>query len=258
MATGFVAAPEGAEADAAQPRARSRAPSWRVVVAASAAILVAAGAALGGWWAASSGTRTTSVIAFGEVQRVELDVGNGNVEIVGGGLDEVAVQRTDHFAFDREPSEWRTQDNGVARIVSRCPSLVLGTCASDYRVTVSDNVPVDVRVSRGTILLRSYRGSATLESGTGSIGVSAFCGFVLDATTRQGSIDAATACSPERLELRSDTGDVSASVPPGRYRVNASATAGHVTVRGIQDDDASPWEIVALSNAGDVRVEGGQ
>jgi hypothetical protein len=255
MATGLVAAPEGVEADAGQTRARSRLPSWRFVVAASATILLAAAAALGGWWAASSGSRTEQVIAFAEVQRIEVDVGSGNVEIVGGGLDEVDVQRTDRFAFDREPSEWRTQENGVGRIVSRCPSLVLGTCASDYRLTISDNVPIDVRVDRGTIDLRSYRGSATLETGSGSVTVSGFCGFVLEATTKQGNIDAATACSPERLELRSDTGDVTASVPPGRYRVNAAATAGNVAVSGIQDDDAAPWEILALSNAGDVKVE---
>lgn len=45
-----------------------------------------------------------------------------------------------------------------------------------------------------------YRGSAQLETNEGSISVAAFCGFVLQATTKTGNINVGTGCSADRLE----------------------------------------------------------
>ena len=67
----------------------------------------------------------------------------------------------------------------------------------------------------------------------------------------------ASACSPERLTLRSDSGDVAATVPSGDYRIQAASGAGDTTVRGLTDDDGAPWAIEALSNTGDVNLTAG-
>jgi Putative adhesin len=256
MSAGYVAERDAVDT-AAHDRAggRYRITRWGIAVIVSAAVLVAAAAAMGALWLATSGTRTSEYLAAAEVQRIEIDVGDGNVTIIGGGLDEVAVRRTDHYAYDRSPSEWRTQESGVVRISSRCPSLVIGSCAADYHLTVSNNVPVTVRVERGDVRLANYRGSADLEARAGSITVNRFCGFVLQAATKQGDIDASTSCSAERLELRTDTGNVHAIVPRGRYRVDADTNAGTVIVRGITQAFEAPWEIQALSSSGDVTVE---
>lgn len=230
---------------------------WGRLVAASALVLVAAGASMAGLWAATAGSTTTSFLAAAEVSRVELDVARGNVVLEGGGLDEVSVQRTDHFAFDHAPDEARTlDDQAVLRITSSCPDLVVGSCSADYRVKVSDNVPVIVRAPHGNIRLVTYRGSAQLETTFGSITVASFCGFVLQATTKTGDIGVTTGCSADRLELRSDTGDVTASVPAGRYRVDAATSNGTANVRGLTQTDDAPWSIQALSNTGDVAVQG--
>ena len=229
---------------------------WRLAVAVSALLLLAVAAAAAVSWAVTSGTRSTSYIAAAEVLRVELDVGDGSVVVHGGGQEEVAVRRTDHFAFGHSPSEWRTLDSGVLRITATCPSLVVGSCASDYDVTVSDNVPVAVRVEHGNVRLVGYRGSADLETRGGSVAVDGFCGFVLQAATRQGSIDVRTACSAERMELRADSGDVTAAVPAGRYRMDVATNGGRSDVRGVVAADDAPWSIQALSNTGNVTVVG--
>jgi DUF4097 and DUF4098 domain-containing protein YvlB len=101
-----------------------------------------------------------------------------------------------------------------------------------------------------------YRGSAQLETNEGSISVAAFCGFVLQATTKTGNINVGTGCSADRLELRSDTGNVAASVPEGRYGIDAATSSGSATVRGVTQDDAAAWSIQALSNRGSVTVLG--
>jgi hypothetical protein len=211
---------------------------------------------MSGLWAATAGSRSTSFIAAAEVLRVEIIVGRGNVELVGGGLDEVRVRRTDHFAYDHSPTEVRTLEDGVARIESSCQDLLIGSCFADYRVTVSDNVPVVVHAPHGNIRLASYRGSAALETSSGNISVTSFCGFVLQATTKSGNVDVDASCSADRLELRSDTGDVTASVPTGRYRVDAATSNGTANVHGVMPADDAPWSIQALSNTGHVNVSG--
>ncbi len=256
MSAGYAAARESLQTSNAEERRARRLSPWGRLVAASTFVLVAATGSMIGLWAATSGTRSTSFIAAAEVLRVEIDLERGNLDLVGGGLDEVNVRRTDHFAYDHSPSEIRTLDDGVLRIRSTCADLLVGSCYADYRVTISDNVPVVVRAPHGSIRLASYRGSAELDTTYGNITVPSFCGFVLQATTKTGAIDVNTGCSADRLELRSDTGDVTVSVPEGRYRVDAATSNGSAGVRGVTQSDDAPWSIQALSNTGSVTVLG--
>jgi hypothetical protein len=256
VSAGYTAAGEGLDASIVEEGRARRLSPWARLVAASVFVLVSAAGSLGGLWAVTSGSESTSFIAAAEVLRVEIDVGRGNVELLGGGLDEVRVRRTDHFAYDHSPDELRTLEGGVLRITSTCANLLIGSCSADYHVTVSDNVPVVVRAPHGSIRLASYRGSAQLETTEGSISVTGFCGFVLQATTDTGKVDVGAGCSPDRLELRSNTGDVMATVPSGRYRVDAATSSGTASIRGLTPVDDAAWSIQALSNTGNVTVVG--
>jgi len=256
VSAGHTATGEGLGASIAEEGHARRLSPWARLVAASVFVLVAAAGSLAGLWGATAGAESTSFIAAAEVLRVEIDVGRGHVELLGGGLDEVRVRRTDHFAYDQAPDELRTLENGVLRITSTCANLLIGSCSADYHVTVSDNVPVVVRALHGSIRLASYRGSAQLDTTEGNISVTSFCGFVLQATTKTGNVDVGAACSPDRLELRSDTGDVTAAVPSGSYRVDAATSHGSANIRGVTPVDDAAWSIQALSNTGKVTVVG--
>lgn len=236
-------------------RLRERLSPWGVLVAASAAVLVAVAVVMAGLSAATSNRTSASYVVSGALLGVEIDVGRGDVEILGGGRDEVEVRRTERSLYGHEPEERRSLANGVLRIESGCPSLVVGSCAADYRVTVPESVPLTVTADHGDVRLTAYRGSAQVWTAEGSITADAFCGFVLQATARGGSIDIAALCSPERLELRTDSGDVAATVPPGRYSIDADTSEGSVALRGLERAENAPWKIQALSNSGDVTVE---
>jgi hypothetical protein len=56
--------------------------------------------------------------------------------------------------------------------------------------------------------------------------------------------------------LRSTEGSVHASVPPGRYQVEAESTNGGERVSGLAAVSDAPFSIQALSSSGDVVVEG--
>jgi hypothetical protein len=220
--------------------------------------LVAAGAlALGIWWLVTAETSVASYAVRGSVDGITLDLGAADAEIVGGGdRPEVQVRRTDEFAFGRRAESTRSTDGGELKIASRCPrSAVLHACSARYRVTVPDNVRVTVRTTSGDVRFSGYRGSASVDTGSGDIAVNGFCGFALRARAQSGNVSAGASCALERLELRSRTGDVRALVPPGRYQVDASTADGSRSVRGVSVAEDAPFQIQVLSSAGDVAVE---
>jgi DUF4097 and DUF4098 domain-containing protein YvlB len=135
--------------------------------------------------------------------------------------------------------------------------MVIGSCSASYRIDVPNDVPISVRIEHGDIRLDGYRGSADIATDTGAIRVEGYCGFVLGAASSSGDVTVSSACSPERLTLRSDRGDVAATVPSGNYRIQAASNAGATSVRGLVDDGGAPWVIQALSNTGNVTLSAG-
>lgn len=229
---------------------------WWWLVAACALILALVAAAMTVWWAATRETRVTSYRALGELSGVTLDVGAADVRVDGGGSGAVEVRRTDHFSFGNVPRERRSLSGAVLRVSSRCPDELLPTCRSAYRVTVPDNVAVTVRTTSGRVTIAGLRASTRVTTGSGTIAATGFCGFTLRAASESGDVSAAAECSPDRMALRSGSGDVTATLPPGRYQVDASSDTGERRVRGVAVADDAPFAVQALSGSGDVSVEG--
>jgi Putative adhesin len=239
------------------PAPARRISPWGALVAVSAVLVVGAAAALLIATVASSHEREVRFAVRGSLSGVILDVGDADVEISGGGRREVLeVQRTDRYAFGHDAVMTRALTMGELRLRSRCPKAVPHACSSRYRLVVPDNVPVDVRATGGRVRLRGYRGSARVTTRSGDVDVSGFCGFSLQARAESGDIDTSAACAPQQLVLRSTAGHVHASVPPGRYQVEAESTNGGERVSGLAAVSDAPFSIQALSSSGDVDVEG--
>jgi len=238
------------------PASAPRVSRWGVVVMVSALLVVGGAAALVIASIASSRERSVSFAVRGSLNGVALDVSDADVEIAGGGQRALlGVQRIDRFAFGHDADVRRVVTGGELRIRSRCPSTVPRGCSVRYRVVVPDNVPVMVRTTGGTVRFRGYRGSARVTTRSGDIDIGAFCGFSLDARAESGDVTASAACAPQQLSLRSTSGSVRASVPPGRYRVEAESASGTHRVLGVASVSDAPFSIQALSSSGDVLVE---
>jgi DUF4097 and DUF4098 domain-containing protein YvlB len=121
---------------------------------------------------------------------------------------------------------------------------------------VRDNVQVNVRTTSGRVRIAGLNGSARIETGSGAISVEGFCGFQLTATSASGDVRGAADCSPDRIELRSGSGDVHAVVPAGRYRVDAGSDGGSARIRNLVASDDASYAVQAISGTGDVLVEG--
>jgi hypothetical protein len=241
---------------AADPTAPRRRPStWTALVAVSACLVLGTALVFAVWWLASSETQTATYSVRGAVSRVALDLAGASATVVGAGSGRaVQVRRIDEFSFGRRAAAHRDVAGGVLRLRSRCPTTVISSCSARYRVTVPDNIPVTVRTSSGDVRFNAYRGSANIVTTTGDISVGAYCGFLLQARAESGNVQASASCAPERLVLRSRSGDVRAVVPPGRYRVDADSDGGSRRVAGVTSAEDAPFQIQALSGAGDVDV----
>jgi Toastrack DUF4097 len=230
---------------------------WGLVLVGSAATLLIAGAVLGALWLSSSKTRTVSSELPSSLRGIELHVESGDVAIVGGSQTGVSIATVEHSVFGHDPQERRSLRAGILQIASGCPRMVIGSCSASYRIDVPNNVPISIRTEHGNVRLDGYRGSADIATDTGRISVEGYCGFVLGAASASGDVSVSTACSPERLALRSGSGDVSATVPPGNYRIQAASSTGATSVRGLVDDGGAPWVIQALSNTGNIGLSAG-
>jgi hypothetical protein len=242
----------------APPEQRQGSPTtagaWWFLVAACALMLVSVAVALMVAWLMTRETRTTSYRVLGDLAGIRLDVGDADVEIAGGATA-VEVRRVERFAFGEPPEERRTSDGGRFTLVSRCPDQVLGGCQTVYRLTVPDNVPIEIETGSGSVTLSGVRASVQASTESGAIAATAFCGFSLRATSDSGAVGAAAECSADRLELRSRSGDVHAVVPNGRYQIDAQSDSGSTRVSGVTGVEDAPFQIQALSTDGDVTVE---
>lgn len=231
---------------------------WDAVVAASVAVLGLVGAAIAVGWLVSYRSDDRVFDAPAGVARVELRVQSGSVTVVGGNAtSQVRLRRLETSAFGHTPTERRSLTGGVLRLASGCPRVIAGDCAASYRLTVPDNVDVNVTTESGSVRFAGFHGSARIHTKSGDVKVSAFCGFRLAAATGSGRIQAIAACAPKSLELSSVSGDANAVVPPGRYRVTASSNTGRRRVAGLLSRPAARFSIDVRSRSGDVTVGGG-
>jgi hypothetical protein len=228
--------------------------AWWWLVGASALVLVVVAVTIFTLWLDTRETRETTYRVLGDLAGVRLDVADADVQIAGGATA-VEVVQEDRFAFGEAPRVRKDIDGGTLNVVARCPDQVLGSCRTVFRITVPDNVPIVVETSSGSVRLSSIRATVQVNSGSGAIEATGFCGFSMRATSDSGDVSAVAECSADRLELRSRSGDVHAVVPPGRYQIDAQSDTGNTGVSGVIAVEDAPFQIQALSATGDVLVE---
>src|SRR5947208_1487820 len=118
---------------------------WNAVVAVSAAVVVAVAVATGIGWVASRQSHTVTYSVGGRVSQVDVQLASGQAMVVGSSSPEVQVRRTDEYAFGHAARERRWVARGVLHIVSRCPRIVLGSCAASYELAIPQGMGIRIQ-----------------------------------------------------------------------------------------------------------------
>jgi len=240
---------------AAGTRAPVRLRGWGAAVTLSGALFVLVAMALGVGWIASQRSRTTTYTYSGPVKQVSLRLDSGNATIVGSPSGAVEVRRTDRYAFGHPARERRTLAGASLAVSSSCPRILVGSCSASYEVAVPETATVAIRTRSGNVRLEGFRGTASVRTGSGNVDAEAYCGFGISAASGSGNIRVAAACAPQYLQLHTGSGNASAQVPPGRYRIEAGGARRHVT--GVTSDPNAPFSLDVHSGSGGATIGGG-
>lgn len=230
---------------------------WNAAITASAAVVGVLALGVGIWWLVSLRSQIASYSVTTPLNQVDLELASGQVAIVGSSSPALQVRRTDDYSFGHSARERRWLAGGILHIVSRCPRIVLGSCSASYELAVPEGVALHIRTDSGDVHLTGLSGDATITTNSGDVDVEAYCGFHLSAESGSGSLSATAACTPQSLRLLTGTGDATALVPPGRYRIAATSGAKRQRLTGVNNDPAAVSAITVGSASGAVTVQGG-
>lgn len=220
----------------------------------------------------------TEKVAITEIQ---VSGGSGSVTIRGDGqAGQVRINRIVRYQRD-EPGKTYRLAGTVLHIETDCGNR----CSVDYDIQapagvavrgengsgdmdLDDVAAVDVRVGSGSISVTDGSAEVSVRTGSGEITVDGATGG-LNATAGSGSIDARrVAGGPVRLKTGSgevalvmtkpgsvsaeaSSGEVTVTVPPGRYRVRADTGSGNLDVR-VPDDPAGEHLLELETGSGDI------
>jgi hypothetical protein len=233
------------------------------------ALLIVAGGAVG-LLDQLSERSDQSVRLWSGIERVELDVGRGDVEIVPARGKRVRV-REERRSGTVSASSSQSRAGSTLKLEGGCHVFVL-TCEVDYRIEVPAGTALDVEAFAGGITVRDTEGNVRLESKAGAVRALGVRGRRIDIRTSAGIAEAdrvtaryvsvrtaagnavASVLEPPRdLLVETHAGDAEAFVPDVGYRIDADSDAGDAKVR-VRRNDLSGRSLRVRTNAGNATV----
>lgn len=185
------------------------------------------------------------------VQRVVLELGNGDAEVVPSGTTRTHLELS-FGGVSMTPMEPRRQGDTVF-----IDLVCEGVCGGDAFLEVPDEIAVEARVHRGDLHVEGLLGGSldaivgagdlsVVDVSVPRIGVAVGAG--------DGSVEVEDA---DCVSIQVGAGDASLDVPAGKWRVTTDVGAGHLEVgrRIIRSDDADRC-LSARVQAGHLEVYG--
>jgi hypothetical protein len=206
------------------------------------------------------------------VTRIEITLDAGDVTFSPSAADTVSVSRRLQWRSSK-PVVSETIDAGVMRISVTCANQV-GTCEVDYGLKVPAAASVQVRSDSGDVSITDLTGGADVDTDSGDITLDGAGGVVrvvadsgeinadrlssddIRVSVDSGDIALAFLTAPTSVDLQSQSGSVTVTVPrvDGGYRVRAATDSGRRTVTIDEAATAGSRSIVATTESGDVTV----
>ncbi|QGG93753.1 DUF4097 family beta strand repeat-containing protein [Actinomarinicola tropica] len=200
---------------------------------------------------------STTTVA-GPIDRVVVQVARGDVELVPAqpGTTDVSVESISRWRFMRPTAEvvQAERERDVVRIDAGCPRVVLvvGVCAVDFLIEVPPGVQVFVRTDDGEVVAEGLDGWARFVTSGGGVSATGLRSDEMLVESHGGAVDLDFASAPSRVDVTSDGGAVSLTVPDAEpYDVRTAGSSGELDI-GIED--VGDAERVLRVRGGDVTI----
>ena len=147
----------------------------------------------------------------------------------------------------------------TAVLTSRCPQGINfgNSCKVEYQVTVPARVTVDIEGAAGDITLTGPLTNATVNTSAARITGRSLGAGTIKATTNAGQVDLTFAAAPTSVQVKTDAGQVTLTVPRAdKYNVAVNTTIGSQDV-SVDTDPTSTHRIEVTATIGSVTVKKG-
>jgi hypothetical protein len=211
---------------------------------------------------------------FGGVTALAVNLGFESLEVRGSSTaSSVRMTRSYSWSFDR-PTVGAHQAGGRLSVSSSCGFSVGRGCTGQVRLVVPEGLPVTVRTSDGSVLLRDLTGSVDVSASDGGIDVNRVTGPLtlrthdgsihgsglrasrVTAESSDGGIDLRFAVAPQQVHARSQDGSIGVHVPHDgtSYRVTTDVSDGHQDV-SVPTDPGAARHIDVKASDGSITVD---
>jgi len=187
---------------------------------------------------------------------LELATDNGEVQVRGGGGNEIAV-RTVLVERNEGDAEYSVDVDGDRLVIAGdCDARWWDRCAVGFIVTVPSDFEVDVETNNGRIGLSDVDGEVRVETDNGAIEADRIGSTMVDARTDNGRIRLSFDDAPTDVSATTDNGAIAVRLPDLDldYSVDADSSRGAVDV-DVRTDPAAERHVTARSDNGAIDVE---
>jgi len=184
------------------------------------------------------------------VESIRVDVGSGDVKLVGADVSEVTVSAriegpSNHLAHSLEDGRLTLSDD--------CHE---SRCSVDVTATVPAGVLGDLSTGSGDLTVVDLLAPLVLRTGSGDILGWDLAGLDLSAETGSGDVSLDVAEAVERVSVHTGSGDVTLDVPAGGYRLSVSTGSGDSAFHDVSGDSQALGAIDVVTGSGDVTIRG--
>lgn len=219
------------------------------------------------------------------VDRIELAVSSGDVQISGANVDRIEVHeqvrhwmgrpdRTFHvdgdtLTLDDDACGWGCGVEYTIRVPAGTTvsgSTTSGTvevenvAAADVELTSGDlrlariTGSVRAEATSGTISVERIDGDLELRTSSGDIEGERLAGGSVDARASSGDVDLELT-DPRTVQVEASSGEVELTVPDFPYQLTTNVGSGDVHTNGLRQDDSADRTLDIRTGSGDIDVE---
>ncbi len=203
----------------------------------------------------------SSFVVKAPIERIVLDSkGESTVDISLSRDGRVHVVRSSSISRDSRLIERKTVSGKTLVLRSSCTGSRLGIlrrCEIRYRLRVPKKIALALRAHFGHTTVRGVQGPLAFKSDAAKFDGFG-CNELVNLSITFGRLDYRDTCVPKSISVKMKVGDVTLTVPAGRYDVQPG---GHAVrpFKNIIEDPSSPNQIkVDVDWGGSVRITGAQ
>ncbi|WP_257132486.1 MULTISPECIES: DUF4097 domain-containing protein [unclassified Streptomyces] len=183
---------------------------------------------------------------------------SADLHLIASDVDDVEVERrVSGTRIGGEIAAGWQFEGGILTLSVDCDGVSVN-CHAQYTVKVPRDVAVTAEYGNSDVQLSNLGGAALhLEGRDGTVRGEGISATSVSVVSRNGDTDLDLTSIPDRVDVRSQDGNVQLGLPASAYAVRTAAKKGDVTV-DVADDSTSSHSVDVQTRSGDIRISEGE